>query len=147
MKITRFEARPDIRKDRLKGADGARPRRCRTGITVQSGNADRLEFPLVDVSGKGEQHIGVAEQRRDRLYPSSQGPHQPIPMQARQMLTAFSQTVATSPALMPMTRKIRKRRRRKNPLFLVFRIMGLLFCYEVSNDKVSSIYRIQREAI
>jgi len=71
MGIARLGARPDGGKHRLKRTQGTGAGRCRAGITVQSGNADRLQFSLIDVSGKGEEEIGVAESGRRRLYPPS----------------------------------------------------------------------------
>ena len=64
-----------------------------------------LVAALVNGAAARKKQVAVAQGRGRRLNPASQLCHQPIPMQLRQRLTAFSNTTGTSPRLILSTKR------------------------------------------
>ena len=63
----------------LQRAEGAGPDRPRAGIAVESGSAQDLAVPLVDVAGDEALEVGVVQKRRIELYQPARGGLMPLP--------------------------------------------------------------------
>lgn len=70
------EAEAGRADDCLKRADGARARRARAGIAVQSGHTDPLAVALIQSAGKEIRQVDVGEQGGGGLYRAAQADEQ-----------------------------------------------------------------------